>query len=127
MPASGEKEQMSAEEIEQRVLAPLKHGMRERGINAEIDRLTVLLATNPGRIAVRQELAANLVLIIQRGLNYLDTDIGAGYAREGAGPLSYLGGYMNTLERMLRTWPDPIEEALHVDELKRIDEVLGRE
>lgn len=108
---------MSSAELAQRVQAGLgniKHGMRTREVNEEFIRLRALLDSHPGRVEARKDLAAIVMLIVLRGQAYLATEEGAKHYSQGGGPLSYLGTYMALLERLLKGWPQAIDEAIDV-------------
>ena len=86
---------------------------------AEVGRLEdlrELLASQPGRMQVRQELAARVVIIVERGFQWLEANGDAHFAK-GTGPLKYLGVYSGLLARLLDNWPNPIEGARDVTEL----------
>ena len=105
-----------------------KHGMfalADRGRAAldpaevqRLDELRELMVTQPGRLKVRQELAARVALIVDRGSAWLDSSSEEHYAK-GTGPLKYLGVYSGLLARLLDNWPNPIEGARDVTELVR--------
>lgn len=101
------------------------HGMfalRDRGRAAlepseiaSLDELRDLLATHPGRVEVRTELAARTMMIVDKGYQYVEGE----HFTKGGGPLRYLAVYSNLLARLLDNWPDPIEGARDVTELMK--------
>lgn len=107
------------------------HGMQSiaaRGVAAveelgKVERLSelrLLLATEPGRTEVRVELAARLAIICEAGFEYLRKQAEAGdntAIADGTGPIKYLSVYANSLERMLRTWPEEGETRKTVGEV----------
>ena len=109
--------------IEQRRQAPRKHGLRSNDWN-DIQELRVLVASKPGRLELREELTAQLIKLVLGGYAYLETERGLMHKIDGKGPMLYLGWASNLLARLLKEWPSPIDTALHVAELKKIDDVL---
>ena len=92
---------------------------------AEVQRLEdlrELLATEPGRMEVRQELAARVAIIVERGLQWLGVH-GEEHFAKGTGPLKYLGVYSGLLARLLDNWPE-LDGGERVIELERIQKVL---
>jgi len=110
----------------------IKHGMgavaargRDALDPAEVQRLEdlrELLATEPGRIEVRQELAARVAIIVERGFQWLGAN-GEEHFAKGTGPLKYLGVYSGLLARLLDSWPE-LDGGERVIELERIQKVL---
>ena len=109
-----------------------KHGMkaveargREALDPAEVQRLEdlrELLATEPGRMEVRGELAARVAIIVERGFQWLGVN-GEEHFAKGTGPLKYLGVYSGLLARLLDNWPE-LDGGERVIELERIQKVL---
>ena len=75
------------------------------------------------RREIREELAARLVIIVRRGFEHLKKN--PTHYETGDGPIKYLGVYANLLLRTLDKWPSAVDEAIHVEELKRIDKVIA--
>lgn len=75
------------------------------------------------RAEIRAELVGRLVLIVDRGMAFLDEH--PELYGTGKGPLQYMGTYLNTALREIRRWPDPVDEAVRAQELARIERVLG--
>ena len=90
-----------------------------------LDELRVLMDTEPGRRDLRVELGARVALIVELGI----AEIGRQMEQQGSdlfdtSVIHKLGTYVNTLSRMLRDWPSPIDDAIQVTELERIDKAL---
>ena len=118
-------EPLSEAELEQRALAPRTHGMYSKDWG-DVTRLRELVATQPGRIQLREDLTVALARLVAQGYAYLETEQGVVHKLNGDGPLKYLGWTSNLLARLLRDWPSPIDEALRVGELERLEEVLEK-
>ena len=90
-----------------------------------LSELRLLVDTEPGRREIRLELAARLALIMELGTAEISRVIERG---DDVFDTPVLGRYLsfaNGLHRMLRDWPDPIEEAQFVEEMDRIHKVLA--
>ena len=85
-----------------------------------LDELRVLMDRD-----LRVELGARVALIVELGI----AEIGRQMEQQGSdlfdtSVIHKLGTYVNTLSRMLRDWPSPIDDAIQVTELERIDKAL---
>ena len=90
-----------------------------------LDELRLLLDTAPGRREVRVELGARLALMCELGI----AEVGRQMELEGdlfdASVVAKLNTWMNSLLKLLDKWPSPVDEAIHVEEMAKIDRAFA--
>ena len=118
---AGRKRTLAESEVLQRRKAPLKHGMiafersgesvlSEPG-RGRLQELREQFASEPGRVEYRQELAANVALLLELGFSYMREITEVGGNLWESPPLRAVGVYLNSLIRLLDGWPR--EKSLH--------------
>ena len=93
----------------------LKHGMlavEYRGDAAlsetgrtRLQELREQFMSEPGRVEYRQELAAHIALILELGWSHMREITENGGAIWESAPIARMGTYLNTLARLLDSWP----------------------
>ena len=94
---------------------------------ARLSELRDMMNTEPGRREIRLEVGARLALIVELGMAELGRAIQEpGIDLFDTAVMGRIGGYINSLNRLLLRWPSPVKEAIDVNELarakKRVDE-----
>ena len=136
MPAGRPPGPVSAVELAQRRVAARTHGMGVLAVGslgpsalspegiARLSELRKLLETQGGRGEVRRELAARVAWICEVGFAHIRARAETSGNIWGKGPITGLATYSALLHRLLDSWPSPVDEAVHVAEIARIERVL---
>lgn len=93
----------------------LKHGLyaiEHRGEAAlsetgrtRLQELRDQFMSEPGRVEYRQELAAHIALILELGWSHMREITENGGKLWDSAPIARMGTYLNTLARLLDSWP----------------------
>lgn len=92
----------------------MTHGAYQGDMPARIAEWSRLLETEQGRTEIRRELTASVLWVVVALVSEMKRREAAGENWTDGGPIKSLGTYANTLERLLRTWPDPADGAIDV-------------
>jgi hypothetical protein len=120
---------ITAKGIAQRQAASRKHGayaLERRGEGAlqpvqrtRLQELKEQLASEPGRLEYRRELAAFLAMIVELGGANIREIAEAGGNIWDSSPVSRLGVYLNSLIRLLDGWPKEEGERYDITDILR--------
>jgi hypothetical protein len=118
---TGRKMTLTEAGIKQRGNAALKHGMVAYERHGEamlsdtgrgrLQELKEQFRTEPGRVEYREELAANIAILLELGFSYMREVTEAGGNLWECPPIRIAGVYLNSLIRLLDGWPK--EQSLH--------------
>jgi hypothetical protein len=118
MPASGNKEVMSQEELQQRQQAARKHGVYSKTMTPEKARTIALLqdrmSTRPGVLSVQNELTAKAVQIADAAMAYVVKRYQSGVPLDQIPLVKALPAFMNSAQRALRQLHDMLPDELGV-------------
>ncbi|GAH36303.1 unnamed protein product, partial [marine sediment metagenome] len=118
MPASGTKEKMSQEELQQRQEAPRKHGVYSKTMTPEKARTIATLqdqmSTRPGVLAVQNEQTAKAVQIADAAMAYVIKNYQSGIPLDQIPLVKALPAFMNTAQRALRQLHDLLPDETQV-------------
>ena len=114
MPASGTKEEMSQEELQQRQQAARKHGVYSKTMTPEKARtmanLQDQMSTRPGVLAVQNEQTAKAVQIADAAMAYVIKNYQSGVPLDRIPLVKALPAFMNTAQRALRQLHDMLPD-----------------
>ena len=106
MPASGNKDQMSQEELHQRAQASRKHGAYSTKMTPErahqLAELEDALATRPGVVAIQNEQTAKAVAVLNVAMSYAIQQHKDGKPLERIPIFKMLPAFMNSAQRALK-------------------------
>jgi hypothetical protein len=115
MPASGNKEVMSQNELQQRQQAARKHGAFSKRMTpekaAQLAELEDQLSTRPGLIEVQRDQTAKSVQIVNAIMGYVVQKYKSGIPLERINTLNRLPAYMNTAQRSLKQLYDMLPDS----------------
>jgi len=114
MPASGTKDQMSQEELQQRQEASRKHGVYSKTMTPDKARTIAILqdqmSTRPGVLAVQNEQTAKAVQIADAAMAYVIKNYQSGTPLDRIPLVKALPAFMNTAQRALRQLHDMLPD-----------------
>ena len=130
-----EKREVTAKQLAQRRKASRKHAayaLERRGESSlepvqrtRLQELKEQLATDPGRLEYRRELAAFLALIVELGGASIREIADRGGNVWESSPISRLGIYLNSLIRLLDGWPK--EDGGRVSAAQVLDAIRSKD